>query len=43
VGGGGMEGGEDGVKFFMRNVYGQIRPIQGSKPTKMKGILKHKS
>jgi len=47
VGGGGLEGGQDGVKIFYEKCVwmnqAQLQTIQGSKLTTMKGILKHKS
>jgi len=47
VGGGGLEGGQDDVKDFYEKCvwtnYTKLQAIQGSKLTKMKGILKHKS
>jgi len=47
VGGGGLEGGQDGVKKFYEKYVcmnqAKLVAIQGSKLTKMKGILKHKS
>jgi len=47
VGGEGLEGGKDGVQnFYEKCVWinkAKLQAIQGSKLTKMKGILKHKS